>query len=45
LGIIALRNESDQQIERLLVAPFFRLPGSGLIQPGSWATNASKFDA
>jgi len=32
-ALFALRNESDQQIERLLVAPFFRLPGSGLIQP------------
>src|SRR5690606_34663593 len=32
-GLIALRNDSDQQIERLLVAPFFRLPGSGVFQP------------
>ncbi|MBU1306395.1 MAG: sensor domain-containing phosphodiesterase, partial [Alphaproteobacteria bacterium] len=32
-GLFALRNDSDQQIERLLVAPFFRLPGSGIIQP------------
>ncbi|RYG79439.1 MAG: hypothetical protein EON59_16195 [Alphaproteobacteria bacterium] len=28
-ALIALRNDSDQQIQRLLVAPFFRLPGSG----------------
>ncbi len=32
-ALFALRNESDQQIERLLVAPFFRLPGSGVINP------------
>ena len=32
-ALFALRNESDQQIERLLVAPFFRLPGSGMFQP------------
>ena len=32
-ALIALRNDSDQQIERLLVAPFFRLPGSGVFQP------------
>lgn len=31
--LFALRNESDQQIERLLVAPFYRLPGSGILQP------------
>ncbi|MCD7059250.1 EAL domain-containing protein [Pelagibacterium xiamenense] len=29
----ALRNEGDAQIERLLVAPFFRLPGSGVFLP------------
>lgn len=29
----ALRNDSDVQIERLLVAPFFRLPGSGVFRP------------
>ena len=32
-ALFALRNDSDQQIERLLVAPFFRLPGSGIFQP------------
>ncbi|MFD2648670.1 putative bifunctional diguanylate cyclase/phosphodiesterase [Devosia albogilva] len=32
-ALFALRNDSDQQIERLLVAPYFRLPGSGIIQP------------
>jgi len=32
-ALFALRNDSDQQIERLLVAPFFRLPGSGIVEP------------
>jgi diguanylate cyclase (GGDEF)-like protein/PAS domain S-box-containing protein len=32
-ALIALRNDSDEQIERLLVAPFFRLPDSGVFQP------------
>ena len=32
-ALFALSNESDQQIERLLVAPYFRLPGSGIFQP------------
>ncbi|MET3896962.1 diguanylate cyclase (GGDEF)-like protein/PAS domain S-box-containing protein [Devosia sp. UYZn731] len=32
-ALFALKNESDQQIERLLVAPFFRLPGSGVFSP------------
>ncbi|UXN73704.1 hypothetical protein N8D56_23645 [Devosia sp. A8/3-2] len=32
-ALFALRNESDQQIERLLVAPFFRLPNSGVFNP------------
>jgi diguanylate cyclase (GGDEF)-like protein/PAS domain S-box-containing protein len=32
-ALFALRNESDVQIERLLVAPFFRLPGSGVFNP------------
>lgn len=32
-ALFALRNDSDVQIERLLVAPFFRLPGSGIISP------------
>src|SRR5690606_23281666 len=32
-AVFALRNESDVQIERLLVAPFFRLPGSGVLHP------------
>ncbi|HTN64008.1 MAG TPA: PAS domain-containing protein, partial [Devosia sp.] len=32
-ALFALRNDSDQQMERLLVAPFFRLPGSGVFNP------------
>ncbi|SDG40256.1 EAL domain-containing protein [Pelagibacterium luteolum] len=32
-AVFALRNESDVQIERLLVAPYFRLPGSGVLHP------------
>src|SRR5215217_1052481 len=32
-ALFALRNEGDQQIERLVVAPYFRLPGSGIFQP------------
>jgi len=32
-ALFALRNDGDQQIERLLVAPFYRLPGSGIVQP------------
>jgi diguanylate cyclase (GGDEF)-like protein len=32
-GVFALRNDSDAQIDRLLVAPFFRLPGSGVFRP------------
>ncbi|MBL8596487.1 MAG: EAL domain-containing protein [Devosia sp.] len=32
-AVFALRNDSDAQIDRLLVAPFFRLPGSGVFRP------------
>ena len=32
-ALFALKNDSDAQIERLLVAPFFRLPGSGIFRP------------
>ena len=32
-ALFALRNDCDVQIERLLVAPFFRLPGSGVFRP------------
>jgi diguanylate cyclase (GGDEF)-like protein len=32
-ALFALKNDSDVQIDRLLVAPFFRLPGSGVFRP------------
>ncbi|HVW94324.1 MAG TPA: EAL domain-containing protein [Devosia sp.] len=32
-ALFALKNDSDAQIERLLVAPFFRLPGSSIFHP------------
>lgn len=32
-ALFALRNDSDAQIQRLLVAPFLRLPGSGIFRP------------
>lgn len=32
-ALFALGNDSDTQIQRLLVAPFYRLPGSGLLNP------------
>ena len=32
-AVFALRNDSDQQIDRLLVAPNFRMVGSGIIRP------------
>jgi diguanylate cyclase (GGDEF)-like protein/PAS domain S-box-containing protein len=32
-ALFALRNDNDAQIQRLLVAPFFRLPGSGIFHP------------
>ncbi len=32
-AVFALSNESDVQMDRLLVAPFFRLPGSGVFRP------------
>ena len=31
--VFALTNDTDEQIERLLVAPHFRLQGSGVIWP------------
>jgi diguanylate cyclase (GGDEF)-like protein/PAS domain S-box-containing protein len=31
--VFALRNNTDEQIDRLLVAPFFRLSGSGVFNP------------
>jgi diguanylate cyclase (GGDEF)-like protein len=32
-ALFALKNDSDVQMERLLVAPYFRLPGSGVFRP------------
>lgn len=32
-AVLALTNPSDEQIDRLLVAPFFRLVGSGVVSP------------
>lgn len=32
-ALIAFSNQSDVQLERLLVAPYFRLPGSGVFAP------------
>ncbi len=32
-ALFALGNDSDVQIQRYLVAPFFRLPGSGILHP------------
>ncbi|NLH83477.1 MAG: EAL domain-containing protein [Phyllobacteriaceae bacterium] len=31
--VFALKNNSDEQIDRLIVAPFFRLAGSGVLSP------------
>ena len=40
-ALFALRNDTDVQIERLLVAPFFRLPGSGVLAPDLGADRIS----
>ena len=32
-ALFALKNDTDTQIDRLLVAPFFRLPGTGAFRP------------
>ncbi len=40
-ALFALNNPSDAQIQRLLVAPFFRLPGSGLLNPDLGAERIS----
>ncbi|MDR3374319.1 MAG: EAL domain-containing protein [Ancalomicrobiaceae bacterium] len=31
--VFALKNATDEQVDRLIVAPFFRLSGSGILQP------------
>ena len=41
----ALTNDTDEQLERLLVAPHFRLVGSGLIWPDLGATRISAITA
>ena len=40
-ALFALRNDTDVQLERLLVAPFFRLPGSGVFSPDLGAERVS----
>lgn len=32
-AVFSLGNDTDEQIDRLLVAPYFRMPGSGLARP------------
>jgi diguanylate cyclase (GGDEF)-like protein/PAS domain S-box-containing protein len=43
--VFALTNDTDEQIERLLVAPHFRLVGSGVISPDLGATRLSAITA
>ncbi len=43
--VFALTNDTDEQIERLLVAPHFRLVGSGLVWPDLGATRISAITA
>ena len=43
--VFALTNDTDEQIERLLVAPHFRLVGSGVISPDLGATRISAITA
>nr|WP_246207020.1 EAL domain-containing protein [Methylocystis heyeri] len=43
--VFALTNDTDEQIERLIVAPHFRLQGSGLIWPDLGATRISTITA
>ena len=43
--VFALTNDTDEQIERLVVAPHFRLVGSGLIWPDLGATRISAITA
>ena len=43
--VFALTNDTDEQIERLLVAPHFRLVGSGLIWPDLGAIRISAITA
>ncbi len=43
--VFALTNDTDEQIERLLVAPHFRLVGSGVVWPDLGATRISAITA
>ncbi len=43
--VFALTNDTDEQIERLLVAPHFRLVGSGVIWPDLGATRIAAITA
>ncbi|GAC1330148.1 MAG: EAL domain-containing protein [Beijerinckiaceae bacterium] len=43
--VFALTNDTDEQIERLIVAPHFRLVGSGIIWPDLGATRISAITA
>ena len=43
--VFALTNSSDEQIERLLVSPHFRLVGSGLVWPDLGATRIAAITA
>ena len=43
--VFALTNDSDEQLERLIVAPHFRLAGSGVIWPDLGATRLTAVTA
>ena len=43
--VFALTNDTDEQVERLLVAPHFRLVGSGVIWPDLGATRINAITA
>lgn len=43
--VFALTNDTDEQIERLIVAPHFRLVGSGVIWPDLGASRVSAITA
>ncbi len=43
--VFALKNDSDEQIDRLLVAPFHRLIGSGVIWPDLGASRITEVTA
>ena len=43
--VFALTNDTDEQLERLIVAPHYRIQGSGLIWPDLGATRISSITA